>query len=80
MTDQQLVSLIIAAVIVMLILVVSLVFFFNYSQKKILKEQELNHEQKMSFQKEMLVLRKMREVGFPENYMMIFLRSSMSLI
>lgn len=54
MTDQQLASLIIVAVIVMLILVISLVLFFNFSQKKILKEQELNHEQKMNFQKEML--------------------------
>lgn len=38
----------------MLLLVISLFLFFNYSKKKILDEKERNHQQKMTFQKEML--------------------------
>ena len=54
MSDNQLSYFIIVGICFILLLVASLVIFFNFSQKKILKEKELNHQQKMGFQKEML--------------------------
>lgn len=54
MEESNIVTLIVVSILVILFLIISLVLFFNFSQKKILLEKERNHQQKMSFQKEML--------------------------
>ncbi len=54
MTETDFLIIILVTVLVFVGLVVILIIFFNYSQKKIIEEKELNHQQKMGFQKEML--------------------------
>ena len=54
MQEANIIIFIVVAILLLLTLVISIILFFNFSQKRILAEKELNHQQKMNFQKEML--------------------------